>query len=252
VLGDAETGFNIAVSVARNNDFNRKHMEKKYVAAIMKCSRDAALVCPKAAYYGSILGIQPSIQKMTEITASETIDVVLKSENTTDSTRKILMAFMGMGDQTYFEFDPNSQATKELLNSDYMKGLTNFLMQEMTAKYGGDFPEGAKFTEGEGDRETYRNFNPIDGIKSTFNGWDLNDVVGSFTDHITVVVKDGYFYFTGINKTTLESFSGNNIIRHDLVENNDSDKGKYRTVTQKFTWRVPVPKKPSPPRQPRP
>jgi len=249
VLGDAETGFNIAVSVARNNDFNRKHMEKELKKAKTACSQGDKGACIDVTKLLVTMNmIQPVIQKTTEISANimiggaflgESLNLVTISE----PAKGILKSYYGGDGQTHSEFNWNSAASIELYQeSPYVQEMSQFLIEGMIAKYGNTIPNNASFVEGE-DGFLFKNFSPIDGARGLGNGIHVGDVVGSFSKLVTVKVKDGYFYFTGFNKTSFGSFSGNNIIDHNLVENNDSDKGKFRDITQTFIWRVPVPKK---------
>ncbi len=85
----------------------------------------------------------------------------------------------------------------------------------------------------------YRSFGLLDAYQESKNGIDIADVVGSFSERVSVSISNGFATFEGRNKTTLQSFSGQNILRHDKIVNPTS--GRFATHTQIYRWRVPIP-----------
>ncbi|THB74773.1 MAG: hypothetical protein D6B28_01585 [Gammaproteobacteria bacterium] len=136
-------------------------------------------------------------------------------------------------------YDVGSEGSDELLSTPYYQKLTSYLIEEFAAQTNGIIPNnGASYTESSLN-EPFRSFDPVDGALGFTDGVDLGDVVGSFSDYVTATTKDGMIIFTGVNRTTLESFAGENILNHGLVQNPET--GPFSTTTQIFKWSVPIP-----------
>ena len=170
-------------------------------------------------------------------TAKSSIEYVLSRDDVSKSAREILNDFMrGSGDAVR-TYGSDSSEVKELFSgytgryfNKEMEGAIDF----MAKKYDGAIPNGGTLTN-----YKYSNFGPIDGAYGLLDGVQIGDVVGTFTSGISVVAKDGQLYFQATNKMSLESFSGNNILRHDLVKNPTA--GPFSTKVQVFNWIVPNP-----------
>ena len=104
----------------------------------------------------------------------------------------------------------------------------------MAKKYNGTIPDGGTLTN-----YKYANFGPIDGAYGLLDGVQMGDVVGTFTSGVNITAKDGQLYFQATNNMSLESFSGNNIVRHNLVKN--PQEGAFSTKVQIFKWVAPIP-----------
>ena len=88
---------------------------------------------------------------------------------------------------------------------------------------------------------TFRIFSPNDALWEFADGIDMADIIGTFTYFIRATTKDGSIFFTGINKLSLESYSGENYLGHGLV--NNPELGPLSSTAQVFEWQVEIPEK---------
>jgi len=131
-----------------------------------------------------------------------------------------------------------SQGQKELLDGAYYQELTKHLILELAKWYNGKIPSSnGLFMQS----NSFRIFSPQDAVIQVMDGIDLDDIIGTFTYYIRVTTNNGIIYFSGINKISLESYSGENYLRHGLVDNPEI--GALSSTTQIFEWQVNIPKK---------
>ena len=129
-----------------------------------------------------------------------------------------------------------SDETHELFEGDYYQQLSQYLMSELAAWYGGEIPiDNGLFYQS----NTFRVFNVGDLFHELTDGIDLADVIGSMTYYVRASTKNGVVYFEGVNKMSLESYSGQNYLKHGLVSNPKN--GAFRTTTQVFKWQIVIP-----------
>jgi len=129
-----------------------------------------------------------------------------------------------------------SSETRELFEGAYYKQLNEHLMNELIQWYGGEIPgNNGLFSQS----QTYRIFDTGDFIWGITDGIDLADVIGSITYYVRASTKDGVIHFEGLNKMSLSSYSGQNYLRHDLVNNPHA--GAFKTAVQVFRWQVAIP-----------
>lgn len=167
------------------------------------------------------------------------ITPALFSPTTSALARRELNKFLtGMHDGSPTIFEENSPGSNELLRGRYFQELTASLTARFADKYGGAIPSDTKFKEGEWGGD-FRPFNPKDFLVDIVDGVDLCDVVGTFTDRVEIKSSGGMLHFVARNVTSLQSFSGENLLQHHLVDNPPS--GMFSDVTQIFKWSIPIP-----------
>jgi hypothetical protein len=139
------------------------------------------------------------------------------------------------GKPEFFSWD--SDQTHELFFGDsgeYYSRITNLGIQQMAAAGGGVIQNGISRTV-----RDISKFGATDLANGFQDGINLGDVIGTFTDGVTMRSKDGYIYFTGTNAMSLTSFAAENKLQHHQVVNPTS--GRFSTTYQTFQWRVPIP-----------
>lgn len=142
----------------------------------------------------------------------------------------------GNHDGTPIIFSEDSLESKELFEGAYYQELTKHLVDELGKWYKGRIPAtGGLFLQG----NSFRVFSPSDAIPEMINGIDLADIIGTFTYYVRATTKDGMIHFSGVNQLSLESYSGENYLRHGLVDNPKT--GPLSSTTQIFEWRVAIP-----------
>jgi hypothetical protein len=65
----------------------------------------------------------------------------------------------------------------------------------------------------------------------------MSDIIGTFSGGISVKADNGMLYFEARNNMSLESFAGENLLKHGQVTNPAS--GPFSTQTQVFKWEIP-------------
>ena len=177
-------------------------------------------------------------QMAAEVSAAVAIDAALQAPDAVVSTAaKGIMSSFRNGEGDVQEFGPESQETQELTQSAYMQGVQNSLIDQFAAANGGVIPEGTQFT-GLGP-----DFGPSDYAADLANGVQVSDVVGTMTYPITVVANEGSLTFTGVNVTSLQSWSGQNFLgdRGIQLGIENPSSGPLSNSTQVYTWRAPIP-----------
>ncbi len=153
-----------------------------------------------------------------------------------DAARELNKFRTGKHDDQPALYGQNSTGVKELLAGSYYQALSQFLIQQMADWYGGSIPDqNGLFIQA----EPFRPFSPSDAFWSFFNGIDMADVIGSITHKVRMATKNGNIYFMAINDMSLESYAGENYLRHGLI--NNPTVGKFRSTTQVFIWELPIP-----------
>jgi len=161
---------------------------------------------------------------LAELIASDAAKAQLKKFRTGSHT----------GAPKVYEYD--SLETKELFEGDYYQELNEHLVTELAQWYDNKIPvDNGLFMQG----NTFRVFSPNDAIIEMLDGIDLADITGTFTYHIRATTKNGIIYFMGINQISLESYSGENYLRHGLVNNPDT--GPFSSTTLVYRWQHPIP-----------
>ena len=171
--------------------------------------------------------------------ASARLNLYLAEFIASESAKNHLNQFrLGKHDGSPKIYTSESQQTKELFHGHYYQELTEHLVEEVANWYGNKIPaNNALFMQG----NTFRIFSPTDAFIEMLNGIDLADITGTFTYHIRATTKDGYIHFTGVNQMSLESYSGENYLRHGMVTNPDI--GPLSSTTQVYKWKVIIPEK---------
>lgn len=156
-----------------------------------------------------------------------------------DAAEKELNKFRtGNHDGTPAIFSETSVESVELFKGKYYLELTEHLVEQMAKWYQGKIPgSGGLFSQA----NTFRVFSPNDALWEFTNGIDMADIIGTFTYFIRATTKDGNIYFTGVNKLSLESYSGENYLGHGLV--NNPELGPLSSTAQVFKWQVEIPEK---------
>ena len=163
---------------------------------------------------------------LAEIFASEDAETELRRFRT------------GEHDDTPSVYNQNSRGLKELVAGNYYIELSNFLISQMANWYGETIPNNnGLFLQS----DPFRPFGPSDAFWEMLGGIDMADVIGSITHKVRMSTQDGHIYFLATNDMSLESYAGENYLRHGLIDNPES--GKFRSTTQVFLWRLPIPKK---------
>ena len=144
----------------------------------------------------------------------------------------------GEHDGTPIIFSETSIESKELFKGKCYQELTEHLVEELAKWYQGKIPDsGGLFLQ----TNTFRVFSPNDALREFTDGIDLADIIGTFTYYIRVTTNDGIIYFTGVNKLSLESYSGENYLGHGLV--NNPKLGPLSSTAQVFKWSTDIPEK---------
>lgn len=139
------------------------------------------------------------------------------------------------GSPSYYRH--HSQGQKELFDGPYYQELTDHLISQLADWYQGEIPNsGGLFLQ----KNSFRIFSPLDALIQFSDGIDMDDIIGTFTYYIRVSTNNGTIYFQGVNKMSLESYSGENYLKHGLINNPES--GQLSSTTQVFEWQVSIPK----------
>ncbi|WP_233011211.1 hypothetical protein, partial [Rheinheimera faecalis] len=135
-----------------------------------------------------------------------------------------------------------SDGSNELIKSHYYQELSQHAVYHLNEYYQGDVPDGLTGVRLKDiGAPSFRAYNPIDAIVDmTSDGITMPDVVGTMTYPIEMSTTNGMVVFRGINATTLQSFSGQNILKHNLV--NEKSTGMMMTSKQIIEWAYPLPK----------
>jgi hypothetical protein len=177
-------------------------------------------------------------QVAAEVSATVAIAATLQaSDELVSPAAKGIMSDFLQGEGDDLAFGPESEAVAELTASGYMQDVQSSLTAQFAAANGGSIPEGAQFT-GVGP-----DFSPVDYAADLANGVQVSDVVGTMTYPITVVASQGSLTFTGVNVTSLQSWSGQNFLgdRGIQLGIENPSSGPLSNRTQVFTWRAPIP-----------
>jgi hypothetical protein len=173
------------------------------------------------------------------IKASAHVSIYTAEIFASDAAEKELKKFRsGEHDGTPAIFSENSIQSKELFEGKYYQELTDHLVTEIAKWYQGKIPHSdGLFSQS----NTFRVFAPNDALREISDGIDLADIIGTFTYYIRATTQDGCIYFTGVNKLSLESYSGENYLGHGLV--NNPNLGALSSTAQVFKWSVIIPEK---------
>jgi len=155
----------------------------------------------------------------------------------TDAAEKELEQFRkGSHDGLPTNYSESSDGTKELLQGDYYRELTDHLVEELAKWYGKKIPHsGGLFTQS----NSFRVFSPNDAIIEFGDGIGMADIIGTMGYYVRMSTHDGNIYFQGINKMSLESYAGTNYLKHNLVNNPEAE--AFSSTTQVFNWSLPIP-----------
>ncbi len=183
-------------------------------------------------------GIFSSIAEKT-IKASAYISIYTAEIFANDAAEKELKKFRtGEHDSTPAIFSNVSDETEELFKGMYYQELTEHLVEEMAKWYKDQIPNSdGLFSQA----NTFRVFAPSDALWEITDGIDMADIIGTFTYYVRATTNDGIIYFQGINKLSLESYSGENYLGHGLV--NNPKLGPLSSTAQVFIWQVAIPEK---------
>jgi len=135
-------------------------------------------------------------------------------------------------------YGENTEGLKELVAGSYYQELSEFLIAQMADWYDGTIPENQGIFM---QSDAFRPFGPSDAFWEMLDGIDMADIIGSITHKVRMSTKDGYIHFMAVNDMSLESYAGENYLRHGLVDNPES--GRFRSTTQVFLWKLPIPKR---------
>jgi len=165
------------------------------------------------------------------------ISIYIAEMIASDAAEKELAKFRsGQHDGTPTFYSVDSKGNKELFNGDYYQELTQHLIEQLGLWYGGKIPhDNGLFSQS----NTFRVFSPSDAIWQFSDGIDMNDIIGTFTYYVRITTNNGIIHFQGTNKISLESYSGENYLRHGLV--NNPDVGPFSSTTQIFEWQIEIP-----------
>lgn len=181
----------------------------------------------------------------TKVTAYTLTTAAINNPFTSDLAARLLTQWRDgtspynePGKAEFFAWD--SGETHELFfgdSGDYYNSITNLGIQQMAAAGGGVIQNGISSK----DVRNISKYGAADLANGFQDGINLGDVIGTFTNGVTMRSKDGYIYFTGTNAMSLTSFAAENKLQHHQVVNPAS--GRFSTTYQIFEWRVPIPQK---------
>jgi YD repeat-containing protein len=168
--------------------------------------------------------------------ATLSITPILAGNLGSDSARGILSDFYFGDVDKVKNFNQNSSEFKELFFGDKQRYYINEQLgaiRYMMEKYGANYiPEGATLT-----KYTFKDFGPKTGALNLIDGIQMSDIIGTFSGGISVKANNGMLYFKARNNMSLESFAGENLLKHGQVTNPAS--GPFSTQTQVFQWEIP-------------
>jgi hypothetical protein len=182
-------------------------------------------------------GVRAAATERVKRLAYALTTAAIASPFTTDTAADILREWRdgtANGDRIYRY---NSRGSRELVlgySGDYIRGLSSLGLEQMVAHGGGTIRDGDEIT-----LEHLPAFGVSDGLNGMRDGINIADVIGTFTYGVTARARGDYVYFRGRNAMSLESFSGENLLNHGLVDNPTS--GPFSTTVQVIEWRVPIP-----------
>ena len=169
-----------------------------------------------------------------------------------DQLTKFLMGIPNPNNLMIYEV--GSDGSNEIKNSSYIKKLNSDIQKSIRARNNGIIPEGL-YTEEQppGDKYKYLGVRGFDStppaesleyVKPFGPNVDLADVVGSFTFPLEVKVKNDIVEYTGVNVTSLRSFSGANIIQRlgsdAKIINAPENSGPLGNLKQKIIFQFPI------------
>lgn len=159
---------------------------------------------------------------------------------TSESARYELLKFRdGIPGTTVYQI--GSDGSNELSKSDYYQELSQHVVTKLDQYYNGNIPDGLTGIKQRNIGAQFRPYNPKDAaIDFLADGIKMSDVVGSMTYGIEISTRNGMAVFKGVNAMTLQSFSGQNILKHNLVNNKST--GMMMTSKEVFEWEYPLPK----------
>jgi hypothetical protein len=184
---------------------------------------------PKASRFNIAHGTNASPAQITaEWAADATIRTRLVGSGVTPAAREQLTRFVeGISNPPDGALYPvGSAGSNEVRDSPYVRELDVWVQRAIAERNGDTIPDG-KYTElGPRDKstspkmfETFRSAGLAEALKPFGEHVTLGDVIGSFTEKLTVTVKDGHVTYRGVNKTTVRSFAYGNISNENGVEN---------------------------------
>lgn len=120
-------------------------------------------------------------------------------------------------------------------SGEYFQSIQKSAVDYIFRKFDGNVPnDGVLLTK------FSRDFSPLDGLYGLSDGVQIGDVIGTFTSGVYVTaVGGGVWMFEAGNKITLSSFSGANVLNHDIII--DPKVGRFSPKEQIFRWYIKAP-----------
>ena len=181
--------------------------------------------------------------------ARATITSAIADSDTSSLARQALRLFLSDAENRTLVY--NADLTQELFDTgggNYYLGYEESAVRILLNKGGQSY-----LVDGvSANRIVTRDWNPADAVWAGRDGYDLPDVVGTFTYGVTARVADGQIHYTALNVMGLESFAGGNLLgrsqRLDIPTT-----GSMANVRMEFSWSRPIPAnlRPPPPSPPR-
>ena len=175
-----------------------------------------------------------------ETAASASIAATLLDPRSSRWSKILLAEFATGGGPTLREFDQmdNPEIFNELFSGpsgEYFQSVQNSAVDYIVRKFDGNVPnDGVLLTK------FSRDFSPLDGLYGLSDGVQIGDVIGTFTSGVYVTaVGGGVWMFEAGNKMTLSSFSGANVLNHDIIIN--PKVGQFSPKEQIFRWYIKAP-----------
>jgi hypothetical protein len=172
--------------------------------------------------------------------AERDIALVLDLYEVSPTALAIIQDFQsGAGERVRY-FGPDSDAVRELFSSNVASFYETWLTEatDFTRnREGGYIPNGTVMTNYTGGPDFF-----LEGAIGLSDGrWDMSDMVGTPTLGIRrMEAVDGILRFTMVNRTSLSSYAGENLLRHgNIIEPTPGQ--PYSAVTQVFTIERPNP-----------
>ena len=203
--------------------------------------------------------------RIAKNSARGTISDAIANVSTSDTAVTLLAAFIsGHGPDEYdFVIQANDlddafanggqsgdiDVFRELFNTGsgfYHRRLFRTAVEAMRDKHNGVIP----------DNETYTDFTNGDddfvyeAVPGLFDGIDVADIVGSYTNGIWINATNGNLEITGYNTTSLESYLAGNVTGNLFGVQNPPSAYSFSPQQQTFTVVIPNPYLPPPPPPP--
>ncbi len=213
VFGDPASKSQVDQSTLAATDFNIKRQKPKN-NPLKSLTEDAIEISAHISIYTA------------ELFASDTAEKELNKFRTGEHN----------GTPSLYSF--NSAGSQELFKGKYYRELTTHLVEELAKWYKGKIPS---FDGLFSQANSFRVFAPSDALWEMTDGIDMADIIGTFTYYVRATTDEGIIYFQGINKISLESYSGENYLGHGLV--NNPKLGPLSSTAQVFKWQVKIPEK---------